>query len=171
MNSETANENKSTRLLICTCATGGKADGSTSSAASVHHEAINTPTAPPASDNTALSVSTWRIRRARDAPSAMRTPYSCKRLVERASARFATFVHAISRTKPTAAPSAKRVGRKSPATSCLNETRFARVDALSSGYSASRFRMIASISACACANVTPAFRRPRPRVLSPVPRL
>ena len=63
---------------------------------------ITSPAAPPASDSTTLSVSSWRTIRARLAPSADRMAISRWRTLARTSSRLATFAHAISRTKLTA---------------------------------------------------------------------
>ncbi len=60
------------------------------------------PRAPLASDSSTLSTSSWRTMRQRPAPSETRTAISRDRAADRASSRFATFAHAIRRTKPTA---------------------------------------------------------------------
>src|SRR5687768_881054 len=62
----------------------------------------NRPSAPPITDNTMLSVSTWLMMRPRDPPSAARMAISRLRPVARTSRRLATFAHAISSTNPTA---------------------------------------------------------------------
>ena len=59
------------------------------------------PSAPPISESTRLSVSSWRMMRRRPAPSAERTASSRVRTVARASSRLATFAQQISSTKPT----------------------------------------------------------------------
>ena len=66
------------------------------------HIESTSPAAPPMQATSALSVMSWRMMRARPAPSAARTPISCPRVDARMSSRFATFAHAISRTKETA---------------------------------------------------------------------
>src|SRR5882762_3632822 len=60
------------------------------------------PRAPPASDSRMLSVSNWRMIRPRLAPMADRMAISRFLPVARTSRRFATFAHAISKTKLTA---------------------------------------------------------------------
>ncbi len=61
--------------------------------------ASNTPSAPPVSPNTALSVRHWRTNRPRPAPSATRMASSRSRETARASSKLATFTHAISSTR------------------------------------------------------------------------
>ena len=65
----------------------------------VPQNARATPTIPPSRARTVLSVSTCTICRHLGAPSAVRTEVCCRRLADRTSIRFATFAHAISRTK------------------------------------------------------------------------
>ncbi len=79
------------------------------------HDATMTPSAPPASASTALSVSSWRMTRQRPAPSALRTAISLARAVPRASSRFATLAHAINSTKTTAPTRTRSAGAVSPA--------------------------------------------------------
>ena len=52
--------------------------------------------------------------RQRDAPREIRTDISRARPADRASSRFATFAHAISRTKPTAPISARKISLIGP---------------------------------------------------------
>ena len=66
-------------------------------------QASSSPSAPPASESSKLSVSSWRSRRIRDAPSALRIATSLCRAMARESSRFATLAQAISSTSPTAA--------------------------------------------------------------------
>ncbi len=61
-----------------------------------------------------LSISSWRITRQRDAPSATRTEISRARLVARDSSRLATFAQAISRTNATAPISDRNTVRIGP---------------------------------------------------------
>ena len=65
--------------------------------------ATSTPSAPPSSASTRLSVINWRTRRSRPAPMAVLTASSLWRANPRASSRFARFAQAISSTQ-TAAP-------------------------------------------------------------------
>ena len=67
------------------------------------------PSTPPAVASTTLSTRNCRDSLARDAPSADRTATSRCRTVPRASSRFATFVQAMSSTKPTAPSSNQSV--------------------------------------------------------------
>src|SRR5205807_8484116 len=55
---------------------------------------------PAATDNSTLSVSSWRQRRQRPEPIDIRTAISFRRADARASSRVATFTHAISSTSP-----------------------------------------------------------------------
>ena len=63
-------------------------------------DAKTTPTTPPQTASSALSVSSCRTSRPRPAPSAARIASSRSRPSIRASVRLATFAHAISRTMP-----------------------------------------------------------------------
>ena len=65
--------------------------------------AISTPMPPPMIASTTLSPRSWRRRRPRLAPIAARTAISRRRAAARASSMFATFAHAIIRTRLTAA--------------------------------------------------------------------
>ena len=65
--------------------------------------ASNRPSVPPTSASTTLSVRSWRMSRRALAPRAAREAISFSRTADRASSRLATFTHAISRTKATAA--------------------------------------------------------------------
>src|SRR5207237_1016887 len=78
------------------------------------HHAASTPIAPPARESTTLSVSVWRIRRMRLAPRAARNENSLCREIERASSRFATLTHAISKSRLTAPHISNRAGRTGP---------------------------------------------------------
>ena len=64
--------------------------------------ATATPAAAPMAASSRLSISSWRARRPRDAPSASRTP-SWLRAVARASSRLAMLAQAISSTNPATA--------------------------------------------------------------------
>ncbi len=55
----------------------------------------------------------WRRRRVRPAPRALRTAISRSRRAMRERVRLATLAHAMRRTKAAAARSSKRVGRAS----------------------------------------------------------
>ena len=88
----------------------GKSDGARVSNKSVPHFASNNPTAPPARDNSMLSVSSWRMMRQRPAPSAVRVAISLCLPAARASNRFATLAQAINRTKATATRRTSKAG-------------------------------------------------------------
>ena len=78
--------------------------------------ASRTPVTPPPAASTPPSISNWRVSRKRDAPSATRTAISRSRTAARASIRFATFAHAISKTNPTAPRSRTIIRRNGPVT-------------------------------------------------------
>ena len=63
---------------------------------------IISPAAPPSSPSDRLSVSSCRTTRARDAPSAIRTPSSPRRATPCASSRLATLTHASVSSSPIA---------------------------------------------------------------------
>ena len=69
------------------------------------------PTPAAAIVSTQLSVTNWRNRRPGPAPSAVRTAISFCLTSDRPMSRFATFVHAMSSTKLTAAMSVRMTGR------------------------------------------------------------
>ena len=56
--------------------------------------------APPKAPTTRLSVKSWRLTRARDAPIARRTETSCARAVTRASRRLVRLAQTISSMTP-----------------------------------------------------------------------
>ena len=64
-----------------------------------------------------LSSTKSRNTLAREAPIAIRNAISRRRPLKRTSRRFATLLHAISRTNPTAASNVPNAGRRSPFTS------------------------------------------------------
>jgi hypothetical protein len=122
---------------------------------------ISSPSPPPATDRTRLSISTWRAIWARVPPSAARTASSRRRPEARTSRRLATFAQAMSSTKPTAPDSTSRLDRtlrtsRTPTGSTLKPepgdmplANFARKSAADV---CSRAR--------ACSSVTPARSRP-----------
>ncbi len=65
----------------------------------------SSPRTPPVSASSTLSVSSWRMIRPREPPTAARIAISRRRPVARASRRFATFAHAMRSTNATAPPS------------------------------------------------------------------
>ena len=134
-------------------------------------QASRTPATPPSRDNRTLSVSSWRMRRARLAPRASRTAISRRRAAALDSSRFAIFAQAISSTAPTAPPSRKATERI-----CCRWAAFAssmgRVVTWSTGAGCEdpcarcrRYSAItASRSAAACAALTPRWRWPTPKI-------
>ena len=109
-----------------------------------------TPSAPPRSDSTRLSVSSWRTIRRRPAPSADRTASSRSRAVARASSRLATFAQQISSTKPTTPRNSIEVSLRSLPimVSCIGSSATPR-PALVCGNSRARPSATAARSACA----------------------
>ena len=71
----------------------------------------------PSSASSKLSVSNWRMIRARRAPRAARSAISFSRVVASESRRFATLAQAMSNTKPTA-PSISHSGRRTLPKNC-----------------------------------------------------
>jgi hypothetical protein len=123
-------------------------------------EASTSPAAPPITESTTLSVSSWRTSRPLPAPNATRTATSRSRAAARASSRLATFAQAMSSTSPTAPLKTRSAGRTSPTRSSFIATTSDCSVAFVSGYcSASRFSTPAS-SAPACCTVTPGLSRP-----------
>ena len=80
----------------------------------IAHQAAARPSALPADASTSPSVTNWPIRRARDAPSELRTAISLLRLSERTSSRLDTFTAAINSSRPAPPSSTRRIGRISP---------------------------------------------------------
>ena len=125
----------------------------------VPQTAARTPSVPPASESSKLSVRNWRTSRSRPAPSAARIAISLWRAVERASKRLPTFAHAIRSTNPTAPKSIHNAGRNLPTKSSRNVTRCTPLLALSFGCSCASWRAMRFISVCACSSVTPGLSR------------
>jgi hypothetical protein len=75
----------------------------------------HSPSNPPATESTRLSVNSCEAICQRDAPSASRTAISLRRPVERAKSKFARFEQAINKTKTDATCSTSRPLRASPA--------------------------------------------------------
>ena len=125
----------------------------------IPHSPRRTPSAPPVHDRSRLSVSIWRMSRAREAPSATRTPISRWRVVARARSRFATFAQAMSSTNVTASASMIIMGRMSRVRLSLISMSANPASRFVSGYCRSMSRAIASISLRACCNVTPGASR------------
>ena len=109
----------------------GSVVGTRRATSGVAVKARSTPSAPPSSASSRLSVRSWRSRRSRPAPSAVRTASSCRRTSARASSRLARFVHAMSRTHKAAPKSAFNSRRAWGETSSRRRTRLAPVPTFS----------------------------------------
>ena len=110
---ESSSENSSTRRSIEKSKVSGSAPAGGGAAwnAAVTAQAMATPAAPPRSDNSTLSVRSWRTSRVRLAPSARRTATSRRLDEARDSSRFAMLAQAISSTAPTTPPSSSAADR------------------------------------------------------------
>ena len=108
------------------------------------------------------SVTSCLRIRARLAPSAVRTPISRCRSEARASSRPATLKHAIRSTIPTTASPIHptRATMRSSGTPSLTGKKLTLRPALVCGCASASWLMMPRRSACACAAVTPGFRRP-----------
>ena len=160
VNSETPKVKKSTGALIFTLEGPSNSDGLNATSRSVPCQASNNPKAPPRIARSKLSTKSCRTMRARLAPSAARNPISFCRETPRARSRFATFVHAMSKTNPTAPSRMSRALRISPLNCVRSGTSRMPQLVLKSGYCCDRRAPIVFISACACSSVTPGLRRP-----------
>ena len=89
----------------------------------------------PPAESTRLSTASWKTRRRRLAPSAMRIAISPRRASPRASIRFATLAQATSITTPTAASSSSSAGRVSPTSARRSGTAWYSDPWLLCGYS------------------------------------
>ena len=127
------------------------------------HHAASRPIAPPAKQTSRLSVINCRTNSLRRAPRAWRMATSLCRAVARARNRFARLAQAISSVHPTAPNRIVSEVRPLPtAISCRGVTT-ALFSALLRGYSCARLRATVLMSADACSQVTPGFRRPKAR--------
>ena len=96
------------------CARRGNAVPPLDAIAATPSRARATPTIAPTVASKALSVRSWRTRRLRLAPRAVRMPISRSLAVARTIIRLATFEHAINNTRPTAPINNTRAGRTAP---------------------------------------------------------
>ena len=136
------------------------------SIASTAHIAPSSPAAPPSEESTRLSTSICRSRRARLAPSAVRTAISFWREAARASSRLATFADAISSTQPTARQQHHQRGAQLRRHEPVIERRRGGCPSPSPRDTAGRRGLATvSISACACSIVTPGRSRPTARIV------
>ena len=119
------------------------------------------PPAPAAAAINVVSRNTWRIRRARDAPSAARTANSCSRRIADARNRLPTLAQAASSTSATAPCRSSSTERCGAASARRHSTiAVPKCVALVAGYSTRRRAMIASRSLRAWSIVTPGRSRP-----------
>jgi len=156
---ETSAAKISTRTSIDgACAMGSEA-GTNRVSKRTAPAATSTPAAPPVSASTRLSVISWRTRRSRPAPMAVRTASSRCRANPRAINRFARFAQAISSTQSAAPLSAISNNRDCCDTSSRSRFTVAPVCRFSRGNCLSSCAAITPISARACSSDTPGFRR------------
>ena len=120
------------------------------------------PTELPAATSVSASVTSCRERRARDAPSALRTAISRRRLSARTNSRLDTLTHAISSSNPAPPSSTSRMGLMSAAMNDDRDTTLAAWARFESGYCFSNCSAIAFISASARFTVMPSFSRATP---------
>ena len=99
---EASSANASTRASICTSSSRGIATGARCTNHFTAKTEIHTPSAPPARLSRKVSVSIWRMTRARVAPSATRIAASRMRPGTRVRSRPARLAQTISNTTPTA---------------------------------------------------------------------
>ena len=118
------------------------------------------PKKPPRHDKMTLSVNNCWITRQRLAPTAVRMANSFCRTEARANKRFATFAHAISRTRPTAPNKIKSAGfTLRTRESRMGETETLSVLSIHLGLARRKRSPASRISERACSNVTPGFKR------------
>ncbi len=140
----------------------GRFDGCNARSSPSASVVTSSPSAPPATASTALSVSSCRAMAQRLAPSAVRSANSPSRTVARTSSRWATLAHAISSTSATAPSRTSSAGRACLTTSsCSGTARIRTLVPACSGNSLRNWSAIPFISACAWANVTSGRRRPK----------
>ncbi len=157
---ETTRVNTKTCVSSVTSTKRGSRSASIFTISPMLARARSNPRAPPATDNTTVSAKMWRTMATRPAPKAVRIAISLRRAKVFAKTRFATFAHAISKTKATAPKSTSSAGRMSP-TSCSRKGIAVAPQPLSSaGYCCSSLVEIAPSSDLACSIATPGFRRP-----------
>ena len=132
--------------------------GTVAAVAATPHCASSTPSPPPTSASSTLSVSSWRTMRPLLAPSARRIAISRRRAVAFASRRLATLAHAIRSTNATPASIAAMNGRgPRPKTRSAGSARTIQLR-LSGQVAASRAPNCATPEA-ACRALTPSAMR------------
>ncbi len=120
------------------------------------------PATPPKSDWIRLSVSSWRKRRLRSAPTELRIAISGVLCAPRARSMLAMFAQAMSNTRPTTISRKLMVFWTLPRVRFIIGSAHMPVWALVSGYAAARWAAIAWSSTLASATVTPSASRPTP---------
>ena len=90
---------------------------------SITQIARSNPITPAMTLTVVLSSTKSRTTLRRSPPSAIRIAISRRRPVKRTSKRFATLLHAISKTAPTAMSNVTKAGRRSPVASSFAPTR------------------------------------------------
>jgi hypothetical protein len=138
----------------------GKSSGINPVSTRVPAIATANPSAPPSTDSSRLSDSTWPIRLRALAPSARRTAISRRRTIARASSRLATFAQPISRTAAAAATSIIKSESAEPTMSSRSGVRRVRHFEFERGYRCSDCAATRLRSFDASASVTPGFSRP-----------
>ena len=154
----------STVAFIPMSGTGSTFRGSSCGTAPSAQNAARMPALPPIVESATLSVSSWRTRRPRLAPIAVRTAISFCREIARESSRFAMLAQAINSTHATAPSSISSAVCSCALTNVSkNEMRW-MPQSRTSGYCSPTRAAIASISACACGSEMPCFRRPATKI-------
>ncbi len=103
-----------TRPFIVTSSSRGRSSGPNATNRFMPPAARKLPRTAPTAASTRLSVRSWRARRARPAPNAVRRAISGPRSAMRDSSRLMTFTHATSINRPVAPNSTNKVVRVSP---------------------------------------------------------
>ena len=159
VNTDSASEKSSTRPSIATSSVRGSWPRLSNSKNRVPNQAMTSPSMPPASARTMLSVNSCLTSRPRPAPRAARIATSCWREPARASSRLATLTHAMSNTNATAPRRTSNAVRTLPTIASCSGATVAPSQFLSSRYSSASRRVIPAISARACSIVAPGLRR------------
>src|SRR6059058_4689899 len=115
-----ANASTETESAVAVPASIGRKFAARRGTSGTNCQASSAPIIPANKLSSTLSKTKSRSTLARVAPSAMRNEISRRRPVNRTSSRFATLLHAMSKTKVTAASSVAKPGRKFSVTSSGN---------------------------------------------------
>ena len=109
--------------LVAVFASSGRKLEAILGTSGTNRHATNAPTSPAIALTSRLSNTNNRTMLVRDAPIAIRSAISRRRPLKRTSRRLATLLHAISKTKQTAAKSVAKPARKFSVTSWGNVLR------------------------------------------------